>query len=108
MQPNCKWLKVWFTLALFASLALSQPLYVQSRFSTYYAPETVEDIQDIEGETNGLNLGSYLRLLHLLHHLRELVRRGPSPAERNFQIRVRKTDPNLPALMSSQRLTPQM
>ena len=108
MQPNCKWLKVWFTLALFASLALSQPLYVQSRFSTYYASAT-ETVEDNEGETDdNLSLGSYLRLLHLLHHLRELVRRDPSPAERNFQIRVRKTDPNLPALMSSQRLTPQM
>ena len=106
MQPNCKWLKVWFTLALFASLALSQPLYVQSRFSTY----PTETIEDIEGETDvsSLSLGSYLRLLHLLRPWRELVRRDPSPAERNFQIRVRKTDPNLPDLMSSPRLTPQM
>merc|ERR1712004_665323 len=93
-HSNCLWLKVWFFSALFASLALANPLYETEDEAVEEDGEDYGDINSLEAylqrlaSKNNLYDNYYEPSYMVSDMLRD--RRRSSMADNNFQLRVRK------------------
>jgi len=93
-HSNCIWLKVWFFSALFASLALANPLYDTEDEAVEEDGEDYGDINSLEAylqrlaSKNNLYDNYYEPSYMVSDMLRD--RRRSSMADNNFQLRVRK------------------